>query len=455
MRVIVVGAGLSGLSLAAMLRRLNIQCLVLEQNPHLHSVYHSPIVLWSNALSCYRAFGIDQMLTTAAAAPESEFGVRDPSGKWLLRVPNETVRLEPMDERDLIPSSCAPTATSHSLVSRTIADHRKMDLATVPLRATFTSKFVKNKLREHVLDVRFNARVVDLLPGDDLDPTRGGVHVVMEDGSSEWADVVVGADGMRSAIRKLVYPSEHIALSNKTLNMTQVDGYVTTTEPLPGFGSTPCEIWGKRKFVSYTPLFHEGTPRIAFSATLLENPADLTIDLESLSLAEQRTLYRGVLSRQFAEFGPQVASMFAQATVAVPTDVLEVPIMPRWHNKRAVLIGEAAHGAFPSFLAQDASLCVEDAAMLATALAGVSDEREDLFRYGFRCFERSRRERVERYIRQSRRARNFAGSRFDGARNAALGCVPFFLAGSTSRWLSDWSYRSKHLAVDPEGVAGY
>jgi 2-polyprenyl-6-methoxyphenol hydroxylase-like FAD-dependent oxidoreductase len=87
MRVVIVGAGVSGLSLAAMLRRVNVQCLAIEQKPSLEAEFDLPVIPWSNALSCYRAFGIDQMLSAPGVTPEMYSGIRRASdSRWLTRL---------------------------------------------------------------------------------------------------------------------------------------------------------------------------------------------------------------------------------------------------------------------------------------------------------------------------------------------------------------------------------
>jgi salicylate hydroxylase len=75
----------------------------------------------------------------------------------------------------------------------------------------------------------------------------------------------------------------------------------------------------------------------------------------------------------------------ARDIVAVPaawqkhTVVTVDPLRP-WHGDRVVLIGDAAHGMAP-FLAQGAAMAVEDAAVLATALAATRDTELALRNY--------------------------------------------------------------------------
>jgi 2-polyprenyl-6-methoxyphenol hydroxylase-like FAD-dependent oxidoreductase len=124
--------------------------------------------------------------------------------------------------------------------------------------------------------------------------------------------------------------------------------------------------------------------------------------------------------------------------------------MPQWFHKRAVLLGEAAHGSIPSFLGQDASLCVEDAALLATALIDVPLHTDSGFEYAFKMYESVRRDRIERYIRQSRRARRFTATGWTGLRNGTLRCTPSLGWVAAQKWLSNWSFSSQQLELDPK-----
>nr|CCC92614.1 unnamed protein product [Trypanosoma congolense IL3000] len=447
MRVVIVGAGLSGLSLAAFLRRLNVDCVVLEQSPLLQALYQSPYTLYANALSCYKAYEMEHLLDSSDSFSEQYFGIRDDHLRWLLKIKNRTVRLRALGQEDRVPMSTAPPANSESIVSRRLAEKMKKELGSVPLRTTFSAEGLRSNLRRHVQQIRFGARVVDLCPHYGI---KGGVHAVLEDGSTEWGDVVVGADGGHSTIRKLLYPSEYIGTSCRTLGMTQVEGYVELGEGHWPAGEYPAEIWGVRRVLSCVPLQQRDKRRLAFSATLYDPPkevVDLSVEMDPLRVRE---VYRSLLRREFASFGENISNKLGSADLAIPTEMVEVPIMPCWYNKRAVLIGEAAHGAFPSFLAQDASLCVEDAALLATSLLDVPLCNDAGFEYAFRQFETVRRDRVERYIRQSRRARWFTSLSSTFLRNGVLRMTPSTGVMWFQRWLANWSYSSQQLEVDPK-----
>lgn len=446
MRVVIVGAGLSGLTLAAFLRRVNIDCVVLEQAPFIQAVYHTPYVLFANALSCFKAYGMEYVFNHSGLEPEPCFGIKDCKRRWLMKVRNRNVRLRSLRAEDEVPLSTAPKANSNSIVSRRLMEERKVELGTVPLRTTLSADYLRDALRHHVTEIKFGCQVVDLAPHDGI---KGGVHAVLEDGSTEWGDVVVGADGMHSTIRRLLYPGEQVGTSSRSLGVTQVDGFVEVKHCPSGL-EFPVEVWGSRRTLALTPLYRHGENRIDFTASLYEPPTELVNTDANVDPVQSLDVFRALLRREFATMGEDVSSMLSHAAVAVPTEALEVPVMPRWFNKRAVLVGEAAHGSLPSFLAQDDSLCVEDAALLATALLDIPLMRDSGFEYAFKQYESVRRDRVEQYIRHSRRARRFAATPHSTIRDATLRFTPSAVVQLSQNWLADWSFSAQQLEIDPK-----
>lgn len=519
MRVVIIGAGISGLSLAAMLRRINIPSVVLEAAPNFEAVFQPPIVLWSNALSCMRAFGLDDVFSTTAATdplvsadpfqflrpvmaeggdqeataawsnfcdklelevpPEDFFGIRQAgSGRWLLKQHNQLVQLPPMDEIDNIPNSNAPTATSNSVVSQTILHAHKTQLANVPLRVTLPSQTVKRSLMSHCNEVRFGRSVRRIEPS--LGP-KGGAIVHLDNGEADWADVVVGADGLHSTVRRLIYTAENQSTDLQSHNMLQVDGFARREAFSPYLGVNPCEFWGSGRVFSYYPHIASsasntltaaaaaaaksetkqdgadsnggGKPSniLSFCATIFNAPKEVSTLGQDIN--EMQPALRELMCREFQPFGEEITSIFRDAALLRPAELLKVPIMPAWHHRRAVLIGDAAHGTYPSYLQQDASLAVEDAAVLATILATLPLRNDRGFEYGFRKYEKARRYRVEQYHRQSQQVRDFAArSSMVGARDALLTATPGFAANRLLNWMSSWSYRGSEAEFDIEGA---
>jgi 2-polyprenyl-6-methoxyphenol hydroxylase-like FAD-dependent oxidoreductase len=83
-----------------------------------------------------------------------------------------------------------------------------------------------------------------------------------------------------------------------------------------------------------------------------------------------------------------------------PFPLNDILFMPRWHNGRVCLVGDAAHATTPS-AGQGASLALEDAMVLAQCIRDIDAPEQ-----AFAAFETARRKRVETIVKQSRRNGN-------------------------------------------------
>jgi 2-polyprenyl-6-methoxyphenol hydroxylase-like FAD-dependent oxidoreductase len=324
---------------------------------------------------------------------------------------------------------------------------------------TLPAQTVKRSLMSHCNEIRFGRTVRRIEPSRGQ---KGGAVVHLDNGETDWADVVVGADGLHSTVRRLIYTAENQDQSLASHNMMQVDGFARREDFSPFLGVNPCEFWGAGRVFSYYPHIatsgsntlpaagSKPTNILSFSATLFHAPkevANLGADLVQMQPA-----LRELLCREFEAFGPEVTQLFRDAALLRPAELLRVPIMPHWHHRRAVLLGDAAHGTFPSYLQQDASLAVEDAAILATVLATLPLKNDRGFEYGFRKYEKARRYRVEQYHRQSQQVRDFAArDSLIGVRDAALRVTPGAAASRLLQWMSSWSYKGREAEADIEG----
>ena len=92
MQVTVVGAGIGGLAVAVGLLRRGHEVTVLERSPDL-SALGAGISLFRNGLTALRVLGLEDEVRSIAAPVGTGIstGQRQPSGRWLVRVPEGTV----------------------------------------------------------------------------------------------------------------------------------------------------------------------------------------------------------------------------------------------------------------------------------------------------------------------------------------------------------------------------
>jgi len=99
-------------------------------------------------------------------------------------------------------------------------------------------------------------------------------------------------------------------------------------------------------------------------------------------IAELRAAYTG--------FHPEVQAVLAAAPEVYKWALFERDPLPRWHESRVVLLGDACHPMTP-YMAQGAASALEDAAVLARCLDQVD---RDGLGHAFRVYEATRKPRA-------------------------------------------------------------
>ncbi|MFF3665809.1 FAD-dependent monooxygenase [Microtetraspora malaysiensis] len=146
---------------------------------------------------------------------------------------------------------------------------------------------------------------------------------------TERFDLVVGADGMRSTVRRLVFgPAEYLHPLNYMIGATVLN------EPLEGFSQDEGLVLAEPGRSAWIFPFHDHTPGLLFSYRTDDIDAEFT---------------RPAIESIRAAFGPQptgallekLFTAFEQAPEHLFDSVHQVK-MPRWHRGRVVLVGDAA-----------------------------------------------------------------------------------------------------------------
>jgi FAD-dependent urate hydroxylase len=218
--------------------------------------------------------------------------------------------------------------------------------------------------------------------------TADGVTARFADGTEATADILIGADGIRSTVRGLMDPG---APDPEYAGLISFGARVAK----PGVPSTAGKMamsFGKHAFFGYQ-VFDE-TSAIWF--------VNLPHDKPLTAAEAQRTpasQWLPLLAGKFADDRTPAARLIGRTD---PADLLIVgsmenmPRVPVWHNGRMVLIGDSAH-APSSSSGQGASLAIESAIDLARCL------RDLPYDQAFACYETLRRPRVERVIKETTR----------------------------------------------------
>jgi len=105
------------------------------------------------------------------------------------------------------------------------------------------------------------------------------------------------------------------------------------------------------------------------------------------------------LLKRYQRYYEPIPTLIARTRDIIALNVFDIQSLPRWHEGRVMLIGDAAHAVSPNS-GQGASLALEDGMYLAKMLRDCGRDYEE----AFARFERDRKPRVERIVAAGRRA---------------------------------------------------
>ncbi len=372
--ILIAGGGIGGLTLAALLKRRGRECLVLERAPRFAPV-GAGIVVQPNAAKALRIGGIEEAVLGRGAAMET-MQIRDDRGRVLSSV--EASRFQ-----------------SHFAAGLT-GFHR------ATLHAALLDLIDPVALR---LDVAVRG----------CGETPTGAFVELETGERIEGSALVGADGLRSAVRRRIAKDGDPVYSG----YTSWRG-VTNRGSLWPAGQMS-ESWGEGARFGLVAI--DGG-RLYWFAT-----ANAAAGGEDRGKA-------GLLARFGAWHEPIRAVIESTADEAIlRTDIADREPIATWSEGRMTLLGDAAHPMTPN-LGQGGCQALEDAVVLDLCLSATDDCAA-----AFRDYESRRLERTARVVREARRFGRI-GQLENGAgralRNFAVRMTPVSATLRSLRWLYDF-----------------
>ncbi|KAI0199290.1 FAD/NAD(P)-binding domain-containing protein [Astrocystis sublimbata] len=336
-KVIIVGGGIAGLSLANMLEKFDIEYVLLEARDEIAPREGAAIGLMPNGSFILEQLGLFEAIK--AAAPDAEIQdshIRDSTGKPIISL-------------------------KHMMYHQNIRHGYPM--LFFDRRVFLEVLFEQLKHKDKVI---CNSKVCHLEQFDK------GVRVKTKDGQSHMGDIVVGADGIHSTIRKTLYKtaelSEHDEEDNVPCYYQCSFGIAQDVEGWPQ--SEQCFTSGRGKsflvvsgpegrcywflFVRYPrPKYGSDIPRYS--------PED-----EANFVNEHRNL----MVREGLAFG----QLYAKRVTSGLTPLHEV-VFNKWFLDRVLLIGDAVHKPNP-IGGMGGNAAIETAAELVNALVDVREKRD-------------------------------------------------------------------------------
>jgi salicylate hydroxylase len=381
--IAIAGAGIGGLTAALALAREGFSVEVLERAAALEEV-GAGIQLGPNASRILIRLGLAQRLADFVVVPEGMDVRSGRSGATILSA----------ELGDAVAARYgAPWWVIH--------------------RADLQAVLAEAASRENSIRLRTGAGVTA------VSESAGGVELVTEDGGS-LADAVIGADGVRSAVRR--------ALGDTSAPVFRHRSAWRATLPME---DAPKALRGRRLGLWLGPNAHAvHYPLRGGKALNVVAFVEDDAPMEGWSGPGEA----GELLSRFAGWAGPLRDLLAAAAGWTRWSLADRPVWFGPGRGAVTLLGDAAHAMLP-FAAQGGAMAIEDAAVLARLAAG---RRDDLAN-AFRAYEAARRGRVT--AAQQLAARNGAIYHLSGPMAFARDTAMRVMGGERLVARQDWIYR--------------
>ncbi len=330
-RILIVGGGIGGLCAAIALRRQEIEVDLVELMAQ-WTVYGVGIIQQSNVVREMAKLGVLDGYLDAAYAFE-DVTINTNAGEQLARIPGQRL--------------AGPEYPANVGISR-LALHQVLSDTTMALGAS----------------IRLGLSV------EALEQVGEGVDVLFTDGRRGRYDLVVGADGLYSKMRGLLFGEQYsprfTGQSVWRYNLPRaagIDHLATFQGPAGNAGLVPL---GNDQMYLFMTSHEPANPR-----------------MEAATLATQMRQRLSGFTGLIGELREQITN--SDQVVYKPLEV--VFVSEPWYRGRVVLIGDAVHATTPH-LGQGAGMAIEDAVVLGEELVAGGSVEQQLERFMARRYER-------------------------------------------------------------------
>lgn len=329
-KIAIIGAGIGGLTLALALKRAGFTTTVYESAAEIKPV-GAGIVMAGNAMQIFEKLGIRQKVENAGRKIS------------VLKITNAL--LSPIVELDL-------KRFEQRYGVYNVAIHRA-DLQSILAEEVGFQQIELSKRLTHV-------------------EKKEDIHLSFEDGSMAKCDVLFGADGIHSTVRKQVFGIGKI----RDTSQRCWRGVVKIGEPSEILDET-FEAWGKGR---------------RFGASRINEEYLYWFAVINESLIENKTL-----PTLFEDFHPEIQNMISNTPEKdiILNTIIDLKPISIWQQGNICLIGDAAHATTPN-MGQGACQAVEDAYVLGELLKQGND-----FSTAFQTYEKKRMKKAHAVVRNS------------------------------------------------------
>lgn len=326
--IIVVGCGISGLAAAFCLTQAGHRVTIIESSPVIGEV-GAGMQLSPNTTRLLQKWGLGKLLEEVSVRPEGVAYRRYSTGERL----GFTKWGKGLEEEYGAPYYHIHRADLHKLLYDLASPHVKILLGSAVVGC---------------------------------DPSAPSPSVTLKSGETMRADLIVGADGMKSYIQQVVLgePNTVELTGDAVYRMTIPTSLMIRDPELRELIERPemtAWIGPRRCLVAYPIRRKERYNVIAL------HPDDGSVEAwKAEGNLEQ-------MRRDFEDFEPRARKLLGLVQATVRWRLLDRKILNKWVHEsgRVVLLGDACHPVLP-YRAQGAAMAIEDAAVLGNLLSRIS-----------------------------------------------------------------------------------
>ncbi|KAL4888814.1 hypothetical protein BDV59DRAFT_187852 [Aspergillus ambiguus] len=335
-RIIIVGGGIAGIAAAIALRKEGREILVLEKSRMLGEV-GALISLQPNASKIASLWNLDNILASSKPVVDTELRILDTDSNVIRRIPSNTAIYG---------------------AERVVYHRQDLHLALVEAATSIDRPGDPVKIWTSSPVVR-------------CDPVRGSI--TLKNGEELEADLVVGADGIRSIVRESVLEKP---VESMPTGLSAYRILIDTNK----IGDLPVskDIFDIQRPATTIVMGHDcrvvlgpgrGHETLGIVALL---PDDRLNEIShGGSWTSQGSLNK--LLESFANFPPWLLQIFQSAPDIGLWQLRDIGPLGEWVKGRTIIIGDAAHAMLPT-QGQGASQSFEDAEALGAFFANVTDQ---------------------------------------------------------------------------------
>ena len=291
---LIIGGGIAGPATAMALHKAGIEATVYEAQPHTAEGSGAFLTVASNGIDALRVLGGDRPVVEAGF-PTPGITLRSCTGKHL----GEARTGLTLDDG----------TTSHTIKRAALYRALHDEATGRGLRVEHAKRLAR------------------------AEQTADGVRAIFTDGSDAVGDVLVGCDGVHSAVRRIIDPAAPApTYAGLITNAGYVRGLTVDAEP----GSYEM-IFGKRAFFGYAAA-PDG--EVWWFANVPRHDEPARGELEAVGAEAWR---QQLLDLYTNDAGPATELIDATLELTPMSVIHALPRLPVWHNDRMIVIGDAAH----------------------------------------------------------------------------------------------------------------